>query len=228
VETRKPKTLDDFPKFIATAVRRGETSATGYTEFVMDGRFDREIKKINPHWFWLVFGQNDGLTATLRSLDKETGAAVLFTHQVEEPNVVGVPLYYLSPYWQAFNIWMVLDPNWGWEKKQFIGVDAVAQDYEAADISIVEDREVKIWTKLEPVEGGSGSSRHYPAKNQDSPPDTTPRVVAHGWGHESCDFCRSHIDSGEFGYHDRGERWMCVKCYDRYVVPRDLAFVDEL
>jgi hypothetical protein len=228
VETRKTKTLDDFPKFIATAVRRGETAQTGYTKFEIDGQFDREIKTINPHWFWLLFGKHDCITATLISLNKETGAAVLFTHELDEPKIVGLPLYYLSPYWQAFNIWMVLDPNWGWEKQQFIGIDAVAQDYEATEISIVGDREVKIWTKLEPIEGGNGTSRHYPASNQTSPPDATPRLVPNGWGHEHCDLCKSHIDSGEFGYRDPDNRWMCVKCFDRYVVPRDLAFVDEL
>ena len=228
MDGRKPKTLDDFPQFITTAVRRGETSATGYTKFELCGHFDQAVTNIDQHWFWLLFGVNDCLTATLQSLNAETNAAVLFTHELKEPEVIGLKLFYLSPCWQAFNVWMVLDPTWRWERRKFQGVDAVAEDYEVDEISIVGDREVKIWTKLQPIEGGSGTSRHYPANDQTSPPNPAPRVIPQGWGHAHCDLCRSRIASGEFGYRDHDERWMCESCYQRYVVPRDLAFVDEL
>jgi hypothetical protein len=228
LETRKPKTLEDFPKFTVATVRRGDTSSTGYTEFELDGRFDRAVDDINAYSFWLLFGEDGCLTATLKSRDAETNAAILTTHELHEPPVLGVTLYYLRPNWQAFNIWMVLDKNWGWKKRQFQGVDAVAQDYEADEVSIVGDQEVKIWTKLEPVEGRSGTSRHYPATNQTSPPNREPRLVPSGWGHEHCDFCRAHINAGEFGHCDPGDRWLCESCYERYVLPRDLAFVDEL
>ena len=122
---------------------------------------------------------------------------------------------------------MVLDPRWGWEKRQFHGLDAVAEDYEAKDVSIVEGREVKVWTKLEPVDK-NGLSRHYPASNQTLPPKSEQRKVPGGWGHEHCDLCKAHIEAGDFGYCDPGGRWMCEKCYERYVMQRDLAFVDEL
>lgn len=32
----------------------------------------------------------------------------------------------------------------------------------------------------------------------------------------------------QFGYCDMNDRWLCEKCYERYVLRRDLAFVDEL
>jgi hypothetical protein len=227
-ETKKPKALEDFPKFTVVAVRRGETSSTGYTEFQLDGHFDRIIDDIDAYWFWLLFGEDGCLTATLKSLNTETNAAVLTTQELNEPPVLGLTLYYLRPYWQAFNIWMVLDKNWGWKKRQFHGVDAVAQDYEADEVSIVADREVKIWTKLESVEGRSGTSRHYPATDQTSPLNPESRLIPSGWGHEHCDFCRSHINTGEFGFCDPGDRWLCESCYERYVVPGDLSFVDEL
>jgi len=223
----KPKTLEDFPHFIVTGVRRGETSATGYTRFELDGNFDRIVENIDPHWFWLLFGRRDCLCATLKSLDQETKAASLTCDEREEPKVMGQTLAYLSPYWQAYNVWMVLDPSWGWEKKRFQGLDAVAEDYEAEDVSIVEGREIRVWTKLEPVDG-RGLSRHYPTSNQTLPPSSERRLVPGGWGHEHCDLCKTHIEAGEFGYCDPGERWMCEKCHERYVVQRDLAFVDEL
>ncbi len=225
---RKPKTLDDFPHFIVSAVRRGATSDTGYTRFELDGRFDRTIEEIDPHWFWLLFGKEECLCASLKSLDKETKAATLTCDEHEEPAVIGQTLAYLRPYWQAFNVWMVLDPEWGWEKKQFQGADAVAVDYEAKDISIVEGREVKIWTKLEPLHGKGGESRHYPAGDQAGPVSSEPRLISSGWDHEHCNLCKAHIEAGDIGYRDRGDRWVCEKCYGQYVMRRDLAFVDEL
>jgi len=69
-------------------VRRGKTSAAGYTKFELDGRFDRIIAEIDPHWFWLLFGENDCLCATSQSLDKETLKAILTSDAKDETRVV--------------------------------------------------------------------------------------------------------------------------------------------
>jgi hypothetical protein len=224
----KPKTLRDFPQFIVSAVRRGKTLDAGYTRFEIDGEFDRIVDNIDPHWFWLLFGENDCLCTTLQSIDKGGRAAVLSCDVKDEPKVVGETLAYLSSYWQAYHVWMVLDPAWGWERKIFQGADAVAEDYDAGEASVVEGREVRVWTKLELVGGREGASRHYPASDQSLPPNSERRPVPGGWGHEHCDLCRTHIDAKGFGYCDPAGRWMCEKCHERYVLRRDLAFVDEL
>jgi hypothetical protein len=230
MEIRKPKTLEDFPKFEVTALRRGTTAKEGYTHFELEGRLDCtiEIGSTGPQWFWLLFGKNGYLCAGVQSVNKETNAAVLTFEATDEPDIVGQRLAYLSPYWQGFHVWMVLDPNWGWEKKQLQGIDAVAEDYESKDVSIVGGREVRVWTKLEPTGASSGQSRHYPATDQTLPVRSGTRLVPSGWGHEHCELCNAHIDAGTFGYCDPGQRWMCEKCYERYVMRRDLAFVDEL
>jgi hypothetical protein len=148
----------------------------------------------------------------LKSFDKETGTAILTCQEKEEPRVVGLELAYLSPYWQGFNVWMVLDPDWGWEKKQFQGEDAVAEDYEAREVSVVGGRAVRVWTKLEPTGESRGQSGHYPATDQTLPVRAGSRLVPSGWGHEHCDLCKAHIDAGQFGYCDPGARWMCDQC----------------
>lgn len=224
----KAKTLEDFPQFFVDAVRPGEVSPDGYTRFELEGKFDRLIEGIDPHWFWLLLGEKDSICATLQSLNKETKAAVLSCDVAEEPKVVGQSLAYLSPYWQAYHVRMVLDPAWGWDKKEFYGVDAFAQNYEAKDTAVVNGSEVRVWTKLEPAAGREGASRHYPASDQSLPPRSERWLVPGGWGHEHCDLCKTHIDAGQFAYGDSGDRWLCEKCYERYVVQRDLAFVDEL
>jgi len=115
----KPKRLADFPQFIVSAVHRGKTSTAGYTRFELEGKFDRIIADIDPHWFWLLFGEDDCLCASLQSLDKETLKAILTCDEKDEPRVVRESLAYLSPQWQAYHVWMVLEHAWGWDKKRF-------------------------------------------------------------------------------------------------------------
>lgn len=225
--TNSPKTLEDFPKFVVTALRRGSTHDS-YTNFELEGLLEQQISPDDLQWFWLLFGKGGYLCVSLRSLNRETKAAVLTFEAIEEPDIVGQTLAYLSPYWQGYNVWMVLDPEWGWEKKQFVGMDAIAEDFKSKDISIIGGREIKFWTKLSPAKGQQGQDRHYPATDQTSEPTTKTRVIPLGWDHQHCELCNAHIDIGMSGYCDRDDRWMCENCYGRYVMRRDLAFVDEL
>lgn len=230
METSSPKTLEDFPKFLVTALRRGRTANAGYISFQLEGRFDQpiEIPTDGPQWFWLLFGKRNSICANVQSLDKETTVALLTFEATEEPNIIGCSLAYLSAHWQAYNVWMVLDPDWHWEKKKFLGMDAIAEDFESKDTSIIEGREVKVWTKLSPANVELGQSRHYPATEQTPTSGSNVRLIPSGWDHEHCELCNSHIDIGMFGYCDPDGRWMCENCYSRYVLRRDLAFVDEL
>jgi hypothetical protein len=223
----KPKTLEDFPQFIVADVRRGATSADGFTRFELDGRFDRSIEEKIDDWFFLLFDEKRSVCVTLQSFVKETNAAILTCDEKDEPGVAGKSLAYLNCYWRPHMIWMVLDTSWGWAKKQFCGLDAIAEDFEANDISIIDGREVKFWTKLAPMRD-SGQSRHYPTSDQNSLPGSGPRLVPLGWDHEHCELCNAHIDVGNFGYCDPDDQWLCEKCHERFVVPRDLSFVGEL
>lgn len=224
---RPRKTLEDFPKFKINSVRRGKTSATGYTTFELEGEFDRIIQNISPYWFWLLLGEKNCICPSIKSLNKETWKATLTCEEEEDPNVSGMTLYYLSSSWDACNVWMILDPNWGWNKKRFKRIDAVAEDYET-DVSIVDGREVRVWTKLESADKSSRMTHYKPADNQASPPNPAPRLIPGGWKHENCDLCRAHVNDGEFGFCDPDNRWICESCHEKYVLPRDLAFVDEL
>jgi hypothetical protein len=236
IETPKPKALEDFPKFVVTAVRPVATPEGGYSEFEIEGRFDailedrfdQIVEGAGPRWFWLLFGERGCLTPMLKSFDKQTRTAILTCHEKAQPKVIGLELAYLSPYWQAFHVWMALDPNWNWERRQFQGTDAVAEDYEANKVSIVDGREVRVWTKLEPTGVSRGQSRHYPATDQTLPVASVTRLIPGAWGHEHCELCHEHIDAGMFGYCDPDERWMCENCYERYVARHDLAFVGGL
>jgi hypothetical protein len=85
MEIHKPKTLEDLPKFVATAVCRGTTSKDGYTSFELEGSFDRILESTFdkiiadaiPRWFWLLFGERGCLCPMLKSFEKEASTAIL-------------------------------------------------------------------------------------------------------------------------------------------------------
>ncbi len=222
----KRKTLAEFPRFTVASLRKQPPNAEGYTDFEIEGKFDRIIQRSAVTWFWLLFGERECLCVQWKSQDDATLAAVLVGCQKDVPEVVGETLYYLSPYWQYFHVWMVLDSQWGWERVRFEASDAVADDFQSPDVAIVGGRKVKNWTRLERADKQGHSSRHYPAKDDVS--ESRSRVVPGGWDHEHCELCNTHIDPGDFGYRDPDDRWMCETCYDKYVTRRDLSFVDEL
>jgi hypothetical protein len=222
------KTLEDFPKFHVSRVTRGETDPQGFTAFELDGEFDRGVGGVGEvTWFWLLIGERLAVCAQWKSLNEDGRSATLVTHEKELPDIFGKTLYYLSPFWQAFNIWMVLDEKWGWKHVRFQAIDAVAEAYQADVVSIVDGREVKTWTKLQRAHNRGHTKRYAPAAEQTSMTRAEKHVVPGGWDHEHCELCRGHIDDGDFGYRDPDDRWMCKNCYNRYVKRRDLSFVHE-
>jgi len=222
----KPKTLKDFPQFIVATIHHCGTGSDGYARVELDGKFDRLIDESEGNWFFLLT-DSESICATLKSLDKETKTATLTCDEKDEPKIAGKALAYLNRFWRPHHVWMILDRSWGWERKQFQGSDAVADAFESKDVSIVDGQEVRVWNKLRPVNPGH-ATRYYPASDQSSPPGSEPQLVAGGWDHEHCALCNAHIDVAGFGYCGADGRWLCEKCYERYVMQRDLSFTDEL
>jgi hypothetical protein len=220
----KSKTLEDFPHFIVASVHRGATTEDGFTRFELSGTFERGIEENVQDWFFLLYEKQSSVCVTLQSFDKETNAAILTCDEKDEPQVAGCSLAYLNSYWRPHQIWMVLDKSWGWEKRQFRALDAIAENFEAKDVSIVDGREVRVWTKLEPLRDSGGEGRYYPPSDENS----ARWLVPQGWDHEHCEICNAHVDAETFGYCDPNDNWLCEKCYERYVVQCDLAFVDGL
>ncbi len=49
--TQKPKTLEDFPHFLVTAVGHGETTPDGYTGFEFEKHFRSSLRDCEPPGF---------------------------------------------------------------------------------------------------------------------------------------------------------------------------------
>jgi len=39
-------------------------------------------------------------------------------------------------------------------------------------------------------------------------------VVKNGWDHEHCEVCWTHINSGDYGYRNERDLWLCLDCFD--------------
>jgi hypothetical protein len=207
VEIRKPRSLGDFPKFLVTAVRGCGTDTGGYTRFELDGNFDRVIENISPNWFWLLSDAKESFCAGIKSLDEETKGAILTVDVKNEPKIVGQKLSYLSSYWQGYHVWMILEEDARWERVVFHASDALRESLTAED--------GRHFQKLSKLQRGQGL------------PDGA-QVVANGWDHEHCELCNKHIDPGDYACINTDGLWVCLSCFDNYVNPRNLSFVDEL
>jgi hypothetical protein len=83
----------------------------------------------------------------------------------------------------------------------------------------------------EAIENRSNGARIL-GKTGEPPPckvDGEPRKIPGGWDHEHCDICWQEISktAKPFGYTDQAADWVCEKCYEDFVQPRNLHFLTE-
>jgi hypothetical protein len=98
----------------------------------------------------------------------------------------------------------VLDKDICWTRMQFVAPDA-----------FVEPSETPGWRK-------------WRIATPDDNERADGEIVPGGWDHEHCELCWQRIGSG--GDRERytgANQWVCVRCYKRYIAPRDLRFVVE-
>ncbi len=203
---RDPKRLEDLPQF---------TTLTGI--------FDRIDGIDFGMWCWLLLPGNDCLCGDLQIVDKESRQCTFQTLRQKATATVGQTLSHLSPYWQAFNIWMVLDPNWGWRRMRVTQTGVEVESKPVTEETWVGRRKVTGWAEVKRV-GGGAIVRYVPLFGKAKRPLN--RKSLSQWGHETCTLCHSHVDEGKYGYLDPDGRWMCLRCYRCYVIPRDLSFTD--
>lgn len=228
MNSRSRRTLEDFPKFSVSQLICLGTDEQGDKRFELNGEFDRVIEsEMGISWFWLLTDDRAALCVQWKAVGPGTAATIVAVEK-EMPEMTGKTLYYLSPAWDPSHIWMVLDDHHVWKRAPVRVSDAIAETFTSTDLSIVDGREVKTWTIL------SGADRHEPAEqcpptlDRTSVSDSAVQNAPDGWDHEHCELCYKHINTGDFGYQDKDDQWLCEKCYNEYVKPRDLSFVDDL
>ncbi|MGE3844481.1 MAG: hypothetical protein AB7I50_23195 [Vicinamibacterales bacterium] len=113
--------------------------------------------------------------------------------------VSGQAYVYLDSYWGE-QAEIVLDPTRVWHHQPFAPRDAVV--YDRADGAVV-------------AQAGEAT-------------DPGARLVEGGWDHEHCVVCMETIGAGGIGggWCSTEGDWVCQSCYQDYVLPRSLAFVN--
>jgi len=98
------------------------------------------------------------------------------------------------------------------------------------DISVVEGQEVREWIEVKKAGNDSHLSRYYPVSPEGRtilPYAGPDGIIKGGWDHEHCELCNAHIEADTYGYLDLGEHWVCVGCYERFVMNHDLSFMNS-
>ena len=201
---KERKSLDDFPHFIVSEVQPGETFPT-YIDLNLVGTFENG-ERVTAGVGSLLLPERVALYGEM-ILYPHTGAALFVSSATAIPALLGTKLPYLSARWQAYHIWMILDEQSRWEKTCFEPADAIQETYTTDD-----GRHLRKLSKMKPGKGV---------------PDTA-QVVMNGWDHEHCELCNEHIDPGDSAYTNKDDLWVCLTCFEKYVGPKDLSFVDAL
>ena len=225
--TPAAKTIDDLPHFRVSAIKQ---SGTRETDFELSGVLDRTVG-VNEGRCSLLLPGKDVLVALSGDLkfQDSTGRTALFqTSDESMPEVVGLDLLYLGAGWRPYQVWMVAEPSWKWNRTLFHAMDAISRVVEGNGVSVVDGEEVTKWIEIKKDTKDSGSSRYYPvfpSGKTTLPPIGLDGIIKGGWDHAHCELCDSHIDAEHYGYLDLGEHWVCEGCYSKYVVNHDLSFI---
>jgi hypothetical protein len=225
--TTPAKNLSDLPHFHVSEVRKGEASKS---DLELSGTIDRTADVQEGRCFLLLHGQDVliGLGGDLKVLDAVRGAASFNTCDGPAPEVVvGSEMAYVR-LWQPYQVWMVVEPRWKWNREQFHATDAIARVVDTSDVSILQGEEVRKWVEIRQAGKETGLARFYPVLPSGKaklPPVGPDNTVKGGWDHAHCELCSGDINAEEYGYIDLSEHWVCDECYHKYVEKHDLSFI---
>jgi hypothetical protein len=113
-------TLADLPQFTASSSAADETGNTA-----ISGRFN-QLRGVRKGFAWLFVSGADSVMGKITILDDATLSAVFSTHATSKLTCDGQTFPYLSGYWNAATIAMVLAGPPAWNRLEFRPSDAIA------------------------------------------------------------------------------------------------------
>ena len=83
-------------------------------------------------------------------------------------------------------------------------------------------------TRFQPVDAIQQFSDGHRVLSKASPGQADGTVVPGGWDHEHCEICYEKLgpQGQSIGWTSSLDEWLCNACYDEYLVPRSLDFVN--
>ncbi len=143
----------------------------------------------------------ESMIGDLVELDRDRKTAVFVAAYPNEQAAVGAKLPYVDGYWNISDVEMVIGEGHAWKRVTFEAQDAAMSRYEGGRV----------------LRKASDMAAHGNAAGQ---------IVAGGWDHEHCKICWKHIEPQQVAYVDNDDNWLCESCYQEYVVPHDLSFME--
>jgi hypothetical protein len=214
MDEKRIVTRADLPQFTVDAMEMGETYLSGDIEWTLKGRLNNVKGVIFDGWTYLMLPNQYvlcGNFSTPVGADNETS---FVAWSREKPDVVGMQLASLSPYWQPYNIWTIEDGPDAWSLDTFVTSDAVA--------------EIVAGTDGQPLRGWRKASESEIAELPKTQPDSSqPQrwILSGGWDHDHCELCMCHIHAGDEHYrHSEWCAFLCLDCYGKYVPSRNIEF----
>lgn len=226
--TAAAKTIEQLPHFRVSEVKVNEENPE---YFDLTGIFD-QTEHVAEGRCSLLLPLVDVLTALpgyLEFQNQEERIARIYTPSEKKPDVIGQSLTYVPAKWDPLQVWMVALPTWRWTRSLFQASDAIGEIVKGTEVSVVDNEEIHDWVKINQKGKATGLSRYYPVfpsgkSNLQIEADGT---IKNGWNHAHCKLCDTHVESGQYGYIDPSEHWVCEACYERYVAKHDLSFIFE-
>jgi hypothetical protein len=117
----------------------------------------------------------------------------------------GVVYPWLAIYWQPYHLDMILAGPAAWERRTFVAEPAH-------------------YFRLGGVTGWQPAGGPLPEGAEDL------GVRGGAWDHEHCELCRANIGAGGApeGYVYADDYWLCLQCFERYAMRRDVSFAAEV
>lgn len=190
--------LSDLPQFTIDEVH----ATAGDAEGRLVGRFSH-LEGVHDNRGWLYRIDRPSIIGDLAVVPTMAGEPVSFVSP--DPELVvelhpGEAYAWIDGFWQAYHITMILAGRW--QPRTFVSLPA--RYFRLGGLTGWQRDDQPL------LDGAEGLG-----------------VREGGWDHEHCELCNTHIGGpgDPHGFVDPEERWLCARCYDRYAVPRDLAFV---
>lgn len=191
-----PITLADLNQFLILQIERQGTTTR------ITGRPSKPGQPSPDEHMSLHINSKEGVPGQLTEVDPDGKRAVLRTvaevlHPAVVPNA-SFPMY--DSYWSD-RIRMVLNESITWTRQRFVSPDAFVQ---------ASPQGGRMWRVAE-----AGDEKR-----------TDGEIVPGGWDHEHCELCWRTVGSGgdPEGYINSDGDWVCTRCHQRFVEPRDLRF----
>jgi len=152
---------------------------------------------IGDHWLGYLLRNGEVIPGRWRAEGKQW-AFVLKNRQVLDSIRGEVQWDVLDGYWGE-RAEIVFDTSRDWRKMQFQSSDAVEFQREKA----------RLWTRADAAKSEGG------------------KLIEGGWDHEHCAIYSEKIGVGgqPEGYFSDPDTWVCVECFNKFVLPRSLSFI---